>query len=89
MNVSVDFDELSICVLEELGPTYSHISHALQAWDTPVPFEELFEHLLSSKVQMKIFVSFALLAFIPTSTLVTLIDPSSHRRQTQPWQMDP
>ena len=49
MNVSVDFDELSIRVLNGLGPTYSHISHALQAQDTSVTFEELFEHLLSSK----------------------------------------
>ena len=47
MNVSVDFDELSIHVLNRLGQTYSHISHALQARDTPVTFEELFEHLLS------------------------------------------
>ena len=47
MNVSVDFDELSIRVLNGLGPTYSHISHALQARDTPITFEELFERLLS------------------------------------------
>ena len=47
MNVSVDFDELSICVLNELGPAYSHISHALQVRDTPFTFKEFFEHLLS------------------------------------------
>ena len=29
MNVLVDFDELSICVLNELDSSYSNISHAL------------------------------------------------------------
>ena len=43
MNVSVDFDELSIHVLNGLSQAYSSISHALQAWDTLVTFEELFE----------------------------------------------
>ena len=47
MNVFVDFDELFILVLNGLSPTYSHISHALQARDILVTFEELFEHLLS------------------------------------------
>ena len=47
MNVSVDFDELSIPVLNGLGSAYSNISHALQDLDTPLTFEELFEHLLS------------------------------------------
>ena len=47
MDVSVDFDELSICVLNGLGPTYINISHALQARATLVTFEELFEQLLS------------------------------------------
>ena len=46
MNVSVDFDELSIRVLKGLGLAYSNISHALQAQETPVTFEELFEQLL-------------------------------------------
>ena len=45
-NVSVDFDELSIRVLNVLGPTYSNISHTIQARATPVTFEELFEKLL-------------------------------------------
>ena len=76
MNVFVDFDELSIRVLNVLGPTYSHISHALQAQDTLVTFEELFEHLLSYEAQMKIFVHFT----PPASALVTLISPSSHCR---------
>ena len=49
MKVSVDFDELSIHVLNDLDPTYSNISYVLQAWATPVIFEELFEQLLSYK----------------------------------------
>ena len=56
MNVSVDFDELSIRVLNGLDPAYSNISHALQVQDTPVTFEELFEQLLSYKAQIKILV---------------------------------
>ena len=36
MNVFIDFDELSIRVLNGLGPAYSHISHVLQAQDTPI-----------------------------------------------------
>ena len=47
MNVHVDFDELSIRVLNGLGPAYSNISHALQVRETLVTFEELFEHLLN------------------------------------------
>ena len=46
MNVLVDFDELSIRVLNGLSLAYSNISHALQVWATPVTFEELFEQLL-------------------------------------------
>ena len=56
MNVSVDFDELSICVFNGLGLAYSNISHALLDRDTPVTFEELFEHRFSYKAQMKILV---------------------------------
>ena len=47
MNVSIDFDELSIHVLNELGIASSHISHAIQARETSVTFKELFERLLS------------------------------------------
>ena len=43
MNVSVDFDELSIHVLNELTPANSNISHALQVQETPIIFKELFE----------------------------------------------
>ena len=82
MNVYVDFDELSIRVLNGLGPAYSNISHALQARATPVTFEELFKQLLSYKTQMKILVPSALPASTPATTLVTLIGPSSHRWST-------
>ena len=49
MNVFVDINELSIPVLNELGSTYSNISHALQVQETPITFEELFEQLFSYK----------------------------------------
>ena len=80
MNVSVDFDELSICVLKGLGSTYSNISHAQQARDTLITFEKLFECLLSYKAQMKILVPFAPPASTPASALVFSTDPSSNRR---------
>ena len=78
MNVSVDFDKLSICVFNGLGLAYSNISHALQARDTPVTFEELLEHLLSYEAQIKILVSSTPPASTLASALITSIDPSSH-----------
>ena len=80
MNVSVDFDELSTRVLNELGPTYSHISHALQAWDTLVNFEELFERLLNYEGQLRISVPSTLPASTLAIAFVTSTVPSSHRR---------
>ena len=47
VNVLVDFDELSIRVLNGLGSTYSNISLTLQARATLITFEELFKQLLS------------------------------------------
>ena len=46
MNVSIDFVELSIRVLNGLGLAYSNISHALKARVTLVTFEESFEQLI-------------------------------------------
>ena len=74
MNVSVNFDELSIRVLKGLGPAYSHISHALQAQDTPITFEESFERLLSYEAQLRISVTLAPPASTLATTLVTLCD---------------
>ena len=80
MNVSVDFDELSVRVLNGLGSAYSNISHALQARANPVTFEELFEQLLSYEAQKKILVPSAPLASTPATALVTSFGPSSHHR---------
>ena len=61
MNVVVDFDELSIRVLNGLDPTYSHLSYAFQARaNLVITFEELFEQLLSSEAHMKALVPSAL-----------------------------
>ena len=79
MNVLFDFDELSIHVLNGLGLAYSNISHALQAQETPVPFEELFEQLLSYDAQIKILVPSTPPASIIAIALVTSTGPSSHR----------
>ena len=80
--VSIDFDELSICILNDLDLTYSNISQALQARATLVTFEEffeeLFEQLLSYEAQMKLLVPLALLASTLATALVTSPDPSSH-----------
>ena len=81
MNVAVDFDELSIRVLNYLGSAYSNISHTLQARATSITFEELFEQLLSYEAQMKILVHSAPPASTSFIALVTLPGPSSHRRQ--------
>ena len=82
INVFVDFDELSIRVLNGLGPVYSNISHALQARDTPLNFEEFFEHLLSYVAQLQILVPS--ISPHPASTsasaLFTSTSPSSHRQ---------
>ena len=78
MNVSVDFDELSIRVLKGLGPPYSNIYHALQDRETLITFEELFEQLLSYEAQMKILVLSAQPTSISAIVLVTSLDPSSH-----------
>ena len=80
MNVLVDFDVLSIRVLNSLGPAYSNISHALQARATLVTFEEFFEQLLSYEAQMKILVPSVPPTSTPTTTLVNSPSPSSHRR---------
>ena len=82
MNVSVDFDELSIRVLNGLNPTYSNISHARQVRDTAVTFEELSERLLSYKAQLKTFVPSATPASSLVSAFVTSTSPSPHCRLT-------
>ena len=56
MNVFVNFDELYIRVLNELGPTYSNISNALQVRETPFMFQELFGHLLNYEAQLQLSV---------------------------------
>ena len=52
MNVSVDFDELSLYVFNRLGSAYSNVFHALQVRETSITFEELFEHLLNYEAQL-------------------------------------
>lgn len=71
MNVKVDFDELSIRVLNGLGPEYCIISHAQQARDTHVTFEELFEQLLSYDAQLK-----SSPMVLPTTPVTALVDPT-------------
>ena len=72
MNVLIDFDELSVRVLNELSPAYSNLSHALQVREIPVIFEELLEHLLNYEVQLQHSVPLAPLASILTTAMVTL-----------------
>ena len=75
MNVLVDFDELSILVLNGLGSTYSNLSHTLQVQDTLVTFE----HLLNYEAQLQHSIPLASPAFILTTAVVTLLGSSSHR----------
>ena len=80
MNVYVDFDELSIHVLNGLGPAYLNIFDALQVWETLVTFEELFKQLLRYEDIMKILVPSSLAASTPAISLVAWTCPSSHHR---------
>ena len=54
MNNLVDFDDLSIHILNGLDPAHSKLSHALQVWETPLDFEELFEKLMNYEAQLKL-----------------------------------
>lgn len=54
MNKPVDFDDLSIHILNGLDPTYSNLSPALQVRDSPFKFEKLFEILLSYEAQLRL-----------------------------------
>ena len=77
INVKVDFDELSIRVLNGLSQDYCNISHALQVCDVPITFDELFEQLLSYEAQLKVSTP------SPSLTPMTaLVDPvgNSHNR---------
>ena len=98
MHVPVDFDELSIRVLNRLGPINSNISHALQVRETPVTFEELFEHLLNYEAQLQLSVFSTSLATTLATTLVTSAVPSyhyqlhyrgyrNHNRSQQSWAL--
>ena len=52
MDVAVDFDELSIRILNGLSPTYTELSHEIQARDTDNDFDELFEKLFYSIMRL-------------------------------------
>ena len=52
MNKPVDFDELSIRILNGLDDSYTNLSSALQARETPIEFDELFEKLLQVESQL-------------------------------------
>ena len=89
MNVLVDFDELFICVMKELGLAYSNLSHALQVQETPVTFEELFEHLLNYEAQLQDSVPLALPGSIPATAMVTLLVSLSHRQSNNLGRRNP
>ncbi|KAJ0979781.1 hypothetical protein J5N97_015255 [Dioscorea zingiberensis] len=57
MNKPVDFDDLSIHILNGLDSAYSKLSHALQVRDTLLDFDELFEKLLNYEAQLKLMPS--------------------------------
>ena len=80
MNVSVDFDEFYVCVLNGLGSTYLNLSHALQVRGTSITFEELFKHLLNYEAQLQHSVPLAPPTSILATAMVTLPGSSSHRR---------
>ena len=79
INVSVDFDELSIRVLNGLDPTYSNISHAHQVQETLINFKNSFKQLHSYEAQRKISVTSSTRTSTSALALVTLTVPSSNR----------
>ena len=52
MNITVDFDELSIRILNDLNPSFIELSHAIQVHDIDIDFDELFEKLLNYEAQL-------------------------------------
>lgn len=54
MNKSVDFDDLSIRILDGLDPAYSNLPHALQVQDSPLEFKELFKILLNYEAHLRL-----------------------------------
>ena len=52
MNVTVDFDELLLRIIDGMDDRYSKLSHALQVCEMQVTFDELFEQLLSYEAQL-------------------------------------
>ncbi|KAJ0975732.1 hypothetical protein J5N97_017697 [Dioscorea zingiberensis] len=54
MNKLVDFDDLSIRILNGLDPAYSKLYHTLQVRNTPLDFDELFEKLLNYEAQLEL-----------------------------------
>ncbi|KAJ0971969.1 hypothetical protein J5N97_019928 [Dioscorea zingiberensis] len=53
MDKPVNFDELSIRILNGLDDSYKHLSSAIQARETPITFEELFEKMLHEEAQQQ------------------------------------
>ena len=81
MNVLVKFDELSIRVLNGLGPAYSNISYSLQVRETSITFEELFEQLLSYEAQLKVAIPSSPSVAAPATALLA---PTSSFSSHQP-----
>ena len=52
MNITVDFNELSIRILNDLNPSFIELSHAIQVRDIDIDFDELFEKLLNYEAQL-------------------------------------
>ena len=52
MDIIVDFDELSIQILNDLNPSFIELSHTIQLRDTNIDFDELFEKLLNCEAQL-------------------------------------
>ncbi|KAJ0969436.1 hypothetical protein J5N97_022313 [Dioscorea zingiberensis] len=69
MDKPVDFDELSIRILNGLDDSYKHLSSAIQARQTPITFEELFEKLFHEEAQ-QLFLTTSSLA-LPATVIAT------------------
>lgn len=78
MGVTVDSEDLTLKVLHGLDDSYKELSHAIQARDTAISFDELHEKLLTFEAQLA-----ALPSTQPTPTPSTAFAASRNSRPNQ------
>ena len=52
MNAPVDIKDLTIKILNSLDDSYRELANAIQAHESPVTFEELYENLINYEAHL-------------------------------------